>query len=89
MRDPRQRLVRRIGAGLCALLLALIGYKMLAREPMPLDGLYWLARWPLWVLGGLLVPLIVLRLALWRRRDAAAPRPGARPPDAPAPPDAP
>ena len=73
-------IVRRTGMVLFLALLGLIVVGALLREPWPFAWRYWFSRWPLWVLVGGGVPLVVLRVITWRRRTrerqaGAPPRP--------------
>ena len=73
MQSPQSRLSRRIGMAVCLGALALIVFGMVMRESSAGDRMYLLIRWPLWVLGLSVPPLLAVRTTLrWRKRRAAA-----------------
>lgn len=79
--QPAGQIARRIGMVLFLAFLGLVVVGMLIREPMPGDRFHVIVRWPLWVVLGVGGPLLLVRLALWRRRR----RPARRPPAVPGP----
>jgi hypothetical protein len=67
---------RRLAGELLFGLMGLVAVGVLIRESGSGDVGHWLVRWPVWMLLGLAVPLVALRIVLWRRqrRDARTPR---------------
>ena len=59
--------------------IALIVVAVLRKGPWPSDGVYILVRWPLWLVPGLGVPALLLRLMLWGRLGSGARRGPAAP----------
>jgi membrane protein DedA with SNARE-associated domain len=70
MPSPPYTVSRIVGGVLFVAMLLLVVGGMLVKEPWPNDELYLLVRWPVWLILGVGAPLLVLRVALWRRRRA-------------------
>jgi len=70
MSDRSLRAGRLIGGALWLATMGLILVGMVLREPSLADYRFWLVRWPVWMVIGLGVPLVALRVGLWHRRRA-------------------
>ena len=76
MEKPTSVIAQWLGGALLFSLLALIVSSIFLRESQPGDAMFFL-RWPFWVVMGLGVPLISIRLLLWRKQRPREP-PNAR-----------
>lgn len=72
MTDGSSPVTRRIGMTLFLAFLGLVVVGLFVRDPWNNDLRFFLARWPVWMVGVVLLPLLALRIlwqrAWWRRR---------------------
>lgn len=66
MEKPKAVFVQWLGGVLLVLLMALIVPRMFLREGQSGDAMFFL-RWPFWVVMGVGVPLISIRLLFWHK----------------------
>lgn len=62
----------RIGQAVVVLLVGLVVVAIILKGPWPSDGVYLLVRWPIWVVGLILLPAAVLRIVFWHRHGPGA-----------------
>lgn len=67
MSKSKYKPTQRIGQLLLLALTALILIRMTFRDPQGGDALFWLVRWPFWLLVVGVLPLILIRVLLWNR----------------------
>ena len=77
MEKPKSVWAQWLGGVLLLTLMALIVSRMLLREDESGDAMFIFFRWPFWALMGLGIPLISIRLLLWRKPRPRTP-PGAQ-----------
>lgn len=67
MQPTRSHWEIRIGQAVVVLLVGLVIVATAIKDPWPSDGVYLLVRWPIWLVGLVGLPALVLRVLLWHR----------------------